>query len=173
MWRCAACGGENPAETKFCGHCGAPVVDTPATAATEPPAYDTGAASALRSFVTGSVADRLVETGGQLPEERRLVTALFADVSGFTLLADRLDPEELIEVIDPVITTLSDVVGRYDGYVEKYAGDANAHQQQMFGDSLHAALTLEEVRAIVTRLGFEASKVQQTTDRHWTWASSR
>ena len=71
-----------------------------------------------------SVADRLVETGGQLPEERRLVTALFADVSGFTSLADRLDPEELIEVIDPVITALSDIVGRYDGYVEKYAGDA-------------------------------------------------
>ena len=87
-------------------------------------AYDTDAASALRSFVTGRVADRLVETGGQLPEERRLVTALFADVSGFTALADRLDPEELIEVIDPVITALSDIVGRYDGYVEKYAGDA-------------------------------------------------
>ncbi len=109
IWRCAACGGENPADTKFCGHCGAPAEEIPATAATEPPAYDTGAASALRSFVTGSVADRLVETGGQLPEERRLVTALFADVSGFTALADRLDPEELIEVIDPVITTLGDV----------------------------------------------------------------
>ena len=39
---------------------------------------------ALRSFVTSAVADRLVEAGGQLPEERRLITALFADVSGFT-----------------------------------------------------------------------------------------
>jgi ubiquinone/menaquinone biosynthesis C-methylase UbiE len=55
------------------------------------------------------------------------------------------------------------------GFVQKHAGDANAHQQQMFADSLHAALTLEEVRAIVLPLGFEPATVQQTTDRHWTW----
>jgi ubiquinone/menaquinone biosynthesis C-methylase UbiE len=57
------------------------------------------------------------------------------------------------------------------GFVAKYAGDANAHQRKMFGDSLHAALTLEEVRAIVTRLGFAAESVRQTSDRHWTWAA--
>lgn len=59
------------------------------------------------------MADKLVEAGGRLPEERRLITALFADVSGFTSLADRLDPEQLLEVIDPVISGLSSVVGRY------------------------------------------------------------
>lgn len=59
------------------------------------------------------------------------------------------------------------------GFVQKYAGDANAHQQQMFADSLHAALTLEEVRALVTPLGFDASTVQATSDRHWTWAARR
>jgi ubiquinone/menaquinone biosynthesis C-methylase UbiE len=59
------------------------------------------------------------------------------------------------------------------GFVQKYAGDANAHQQQMFADSLHAALTLEEVRALVTRLGFAPATVQQTSDRHWTWAAGK
>ena len=59
-----------------------------------------------------------------MPEERRLITALFGDVPGFTQLADRLDPEELLEVIDPVIASLSSIVGRYEGYVEKFAGDA-------------------------------------------------
>jgi ubiquinone/menaquinone biosynthesis C-methylase UbiE len=53
--------------------------------------------------------------------------------------------------------------------VRTYAGDANAHQQQMFGDSLRAALTLDEVRGLVAALGFEPAAVQQTTDRHWTW----
>jgi class 3 adenylate cyclase/tetratricopeptide (TPR) repeat protein len=70
------------------------------------------------------VADRLTESGGRLVEERRLVTALFADISGFTSLADRLDPEQLVEVIDPIISRLSSVVGRYEGYVDKFAGDA-------------------------------------------------
>jgi class 3 adenylate cyclase len=56
--------------------------------------------------------------------ERRLITAHFADVSGFTALADRLDPEQLTEVIDPVISTVSSIVGRYDDYVGKFAGDA-------------------------------------------------
>ena len=58
------------------------------------------------------------------------------------------------------------------GFVQKYAGEANAHQQQMFGDSLHAALTLDEVRGLVTRLGFAPATVNQTSDRHWTWAAT-
>jgi len=56
--------------------------------------------------------------------------------------------------------------------VKAYAGDANAHQQKMFGDSLHAALTLDEVRAMVGRLGFDVNTVQQTSDRHWTFTSN-
>jgi ubiquinone/menaquinone biosynthesis C-methylase UbiE len=58
-------------------------------------------------------------------------------------------------------------------FVQKYAGDANAHQQQMFADSLHAALTLDEVRGLVTRVGFAPATVHQTSDRHWTWAASK
>src|SRR5438876_8244902 len=118
-WSCGACGGENPEGMRFCGHCGAP-----AAAEASAPADDHEIAEALLSFVAGPVADRLVEAGGKLPEERRLITALFADVSGFTSLADRLDPEDLLEVIDPVISGLSSIVGRYEGYVEKFAGDA-------------------------------------------------
>lgn len=59
-----------------------------------------------------------------LRSERRLVTALFADISGFSELTGRVDTEELLEVIDPVVSALSNVVGRFGGTVEKYAGDA-------------------------------------------------
>src|SRR5438105_14655418 len=124
-WVCASCGGENPEGMRFCGHCGASAsaaaseLEQAASAQVEADVAET-----LRSFVVGSVADKLVEAEGKLPEERRLITALFADVSGFTSLADRLDPEQLLEVIDPVISGLSSVVARYGGYVEKFAGDA-------------------------------------------------
>jgi hypothetical protein len=40
----------------------------------------------------------------------------------------------------------------------------------MFRDSLHAALTVTEVQAIVTALGADPDTVRMTSDRHWTWA---
>jgi ubiquinone/menaquinone biosynthesis C-methylase UbiE len=55
--------------------------------------------------------------------------------------------------------------------VETYVGDANAHQQKMFDDSLRAALTLDEIRALIEKLGFDPTSVTQTSDRHWTWAT--
>ena len=57
-----------------------------------------------------------------------------------------------------------------DALVSLYAGSATPHQQQMFAESLHAALTLAEIQEMVVQAGFPASGVSQTTDRHWTWA---
>jgi ubiquinone/menaquinone biosynthesis C-methylase UbiE len=57
--------------------------------------------------------------------------------------------------------------------VAAYAGDANAHQQKMFGDSLHAALALDEVQTLVAAHGFDSATVRQTSDRHWTWSASK
>jgi ubiquinone/menaquinone biosynthesis C-methylase UbiE len=55
--------------------------------------------------------------------------------------------------------------------VNQYAAGANDHQRQMFADSLHAALTLAEVRGLVAAFDFDPSAVRQTSDRHWTWAA--
>ena len=57
--------------------------------------------------------------------------------------------------------------------VDTYASDANEHQRKMFAESLHAALTVEEVRELASRLGFDPEGVRQTTDRHWTWAARK
>ena len=57
--------------------------------------------------------------------------------------------------------------------VDQYAGSANEHQRQMFADSFRAALTLEEMRQLVTQLGFPPETVRQTSDRHWTWQARR
>jgi ubiquinone/menaquinone biosynthesis C-methylase UbiE len=66
-----------------------------------------------------------------------------------------------------------DDVAMLDRLVEMYAAGATGHQKQMFRDSLHAALTLDEVRALARLFGFEGEAVRQTTDRHWTWAARR
>jgi ubiquinone/menaquinone biosynthesis C-methylase UbiE len=57
--------------------------------------------------------------------------------------------------------------------VATYAGEANAHQRQMFGDSLQAALALDEVRALLADVGLPPEWVQQSSDRHWTISGMR
>lgn len=54
--------------------------------------------------------------------------------------------------------------------VATYAGDANLHQQQMFRESLHAALSLTEVCELLCDAKCPAEWVRQTSDRHWTIA---
>lgn len=56
--------------------------------------------------------------------------------------------------------------------VSRYAGNANEHQRQMFADSLHAALTLDEVGALLRDSGLPATWAAQTSDRHWTIAGT-
>ncbi|MDZ4688633.1 MAG: methyltransferase domain-containing protein [Planctomycetaceae bacterium] len=55
-----------------------------------------------------------------------------------------------------------------DALVRQYAGNDNAHQQMLFRDSLHAALTVAEVQALIEPLDIPRSAVQATSDRHWT-----
>ncbi len=54
--------------------------------------------------------------------------------------------------------------------VETYAADANAHQRQMFADSLHAALTLAEIRELLAEAGLPPRWAVPSSDRHWTAA---
>jgi len=77
---------------------------------------------------------------------------------GMVFVRDLLRPPEM--------RTLEKIVG-------KYAAGANEHQRRLFVESLHAALTLEEVRRFVGELGYPPETVQQTSDRHWTWADVR
>jgi ubiquinone/menaquinone biosynthesis C-methylase UbiE len=57
---------------------------------------------------------------------------------------------------------------RLNAIVEKVVADCNAHQQQLFRDSLHAAFTLDEVSELLQQAGLEGVKVYQSSERHWT-----
>jgi hypothetical protein len=53
--------------------------------------------------------------------------------------------------------------------VETYAGEATPYQRKLFSDSLRAALTLHEMRELVSQFGFPPNSVHMSSDRHWTW----
>ncbi|MEO3774775.1 adenylate/guanylate cyclase domain-containing protein [Micromonospora sp. B9E7] len=59
-----------------------------------------------------------------VPEERRTVTVLFADIVGSTGLVDRLDPEDVRALQRAYFDTVAGVLHRWQGVVEKYVGDA-------------------------------------------------
>jgi ubiquinone/menaquinone biosynthesis C-methylase UbiE len=56
--------------------------------------------------------------------------------------------------------------------VATYTGNENANSQRMFAESLHSALSLDDIRGLVASLGLVAESVQQTTDRYWTWSTT-
>src|SRR6185369_1810176 len=88
---------------------------------------------------------------GRAAGERKIITALFADVAGFTALAHDLDPEETRALIDPALQLMMDAVHRYEGYVAQSLGDGifalfgapiahEDHPQR----ALYAALRMQE-----------------------------
>jgi class 3 adenylate cyclase/tetratricopeptide (TPR) repeat protein len=58
-----------------------------------------------------------------LPEERRQVTVVFADLSGYTAVAERMDPESVKSLVDRSLQRLGEEVDRFGGRVDKYIGD--------------------------------------------------
>ena len=100
---CAACGFACEPDFAFCPRCGAARgPSAPVPAAPPPPKPDS----------TSREADR------------RAVSVLFADLSGFTALSERLDPEDVRAFQNALFETLSRAIARYDGFVEKFVGDA-------------------------------------------------
>lgn len=57
--------------------------------------------------------------------------------------------------------------------VDRYAAGESESARGMFAASLHAALRVDEVRALVRDLGWDENDVRMTSDRHWTWAARR
>jgi adenylate cyclase len=96
---CSGCGFEAPADFAFCPKCGARLAGAPAP---PPPPAPTAAPDG----------------------DRRPVTVLFADLAGFTALSEGLDPEDVRAIQADLFREMSASVERYEGFVEKFVGDA-------------------------------------------------
>jgi len=79
--RCAGCGAEMALTAKFCSECGRPSAPAPEKF------------TAPDTYTPKHLAEKILTSKAALEGERKSVTVMFSDVSGFTAMSERMDPE--------------------------------------------------------------------------------
>jgi len=144
---CSECGMKNPVGNKFCNECGfnlkLPKAVSDQTTETK---------NLLVSTTKEIIAeDPLTQTG-----ERKHVTVLFSDLSGYTAMSEMLDPEEVKDITSKIFGEISKIINKYEGFVEKFAGDAvmalfgatEAHED----DPVRAIKAAQEIHNLVNSI---------------------
>jgi len=143
--QCLHCGHKNPVGANFCGKCGTQLWDLcPNCGTNNPPANNfcyqcgqpLGPSTAPESPFSPSQPYRPPDLQEDAPwqvgsppipgaseAERRQLTVMFCDLVGSTALSERLDPEELREVVRAYQQVCSEVVDRFEGHIAQYLGD--------------------------------------------------
>ena len=128
---CSNCGAENKAGRKFCARCAAPLAVICAACGASNDPGDLFCGECATSLVgAGSTPPTARPEAGASPSapapiaERRLVSVLFADLVGFTTLAEGRDAEDTRDLLSRYFDLAGDVIARYGGTVEKFIGDA-------------------------------------------------
>jgi len=113
--RCPACGAAIEAGSNFCDTCGATLSAAVGTVAArfESPG----------SYTPKHLAEKILTSRSALEGERKQVTVLFADVSGFTSLSEGLDPEDIHGFMTRAFELMLAEVHRYEGTVNQFLGD--------------------------------------------------
>jgi class 3 adenylate cyclase/tetratricopeptide (TPR) repeat protein len=138
--RCPGCGQPTSTQAKFCDECGhdlrkgaGAVIEPSEPSQKKPP-----------------IASQPLEG------ERKQITVLFSDLSGYTALSEKLDPEEVKEIMSRIFGEIARVVTEYEGFIEKFIGDAvmalfgvpKAHED----DPIRAIRTAREIHDIVGKI---------------------
>ncbi len=118
--RCLKCHTENPKGRKFCRECGTKLSIICPTCNFENVSGDKFCGGCGKKLDQGAEEKEALEKEG----ERKYVTVLFSDLSGFTSLSEKLDPEEVREIMSRVFGEVAQIVANYEGFIEKYIGDA-------------------------------------------------
>jgi class 3 adenylate cyclase/CHASE3 domain sensor protein len=115
-------------------------------------------ASGLRRYLSPQLADSIMSGNmvvGEKPR-RRSLTVLFADLRDFTPISLKVEPDELVDMLNEYLTIMTDIVFKHGGTLDKYIGDAI---MCFFGDPVpqedhpqRAVSTALEMRAQVAEL---------------------
>src|SRR5206468_2955887 len=79
--------------------------------------------SSPQSYTPKHLAEKILNSKSALEGERKQVTVLFVDVSGFTSLSERLDPEDVHGLMNRAFELMLGEVHRYEGTVNQFLGD--------------------------------------------------
>ena len=112
---CPQCGISNSLAFKFCYECGA---DLKSLKDTTPIDY-----SRPHSYTPKFLADKILTNRSFIEGERKLVTVLFADVANYTSMSEKLDPEEIHQIMDECFKILMDEIHNYEGTINQFTGD--------------------------------------------------
>lgn len=79
----------------------------------------------LRRFVSPQLAEVIVSAGDEklLESHRREITVVFCDLRGFTAFAETAEPEEIMRVLGEYHAAMGDLIFRFEGTLERFAGD--------------------------------------------------
>jgi class 3 adenylate cyclase/tetratricopeptide (TPR) repeat protein len=114
-FECPRCKAKIPPDRKFCGECGHRL--------TEPFAAPAVDFSEPQSYTPKFLADKILTSRSSIEGERKLVTVFFADVANYTALSEKLDPEEVHQIMDGCFKILMDEIHRYEGTINQFTGD--------------------------------------------------
>ena len=180
--RCPKCGSENKPNKKFCTQCATPLTlrcpncnaeieetekfcgacahDLREPEATPPVDY-----SQPKSYTPKFLADKILTTRASLEGERKLVTVLFADVANYTSIAEKLDPEEVHQIMDGCFTILMDEIHRHEGTINQFTGDG---VMALFGAPIahedHAQRACHAALSIQKAMGEYGRKISRERD---------
>jgi class 3 adenylate cyclase/tetratricopeptide (TPR) repeat protein len=162
--RCPQCATALRADARFCGGCGHRLVPSVVLAgpplSANPPAPPAPARSVrpITSYTPKHLADKVLKARSAIEGERRQVTVLFADIAGFTSLAEGRDPEEVHQIVDRCFEGITAEVHRFEGTINQYTGDgvmalfgAPIAHEDSARRAVHAALGIQRAMRDLSR----------------------
>jgi class 3 adenylate cyclase/tetratricopeptide (TPR) repeat protein len=160
---CPDCSADVLLADKFCGKCGHDLSKSTEAASLEASEHDTQ--------ISESLPEETIPTRIPAEGERKHVTVLFSDLSGYTAMSERLDPEEVKEIMNRIFEQIKQVIQKYEGFIEKFVGDAvmaifgvpQAHED----DPIRAIKAAREIHSLIQELSPAVEKkIGQSMSMH-------